>query len=86
MNKRTIAIIVSVCKDCKKIIDAEAEDQISENGFWEEPVVGSKINADIITRVTKITPRNSHLPFYVVELDTTIAPHCEKARHRTKSN
>lgn len=80
MTERTMAIIVSVCKHCGKIVDGYTED-LAENGYWEKPKIGAKVSGDIITKVDEVTFR-SHSAFrgYVIELDTRIKPHCDMAK------
>ena len=83
MTKKTMAIIVSVCKHCHQIIDA-VTDESADNGRWEPPVVGGEVEADIITDVKEVKWRHSPLRGYIIELDTRIVPHCAAAK-RAKS-
>lgn len=79
MTEQTMAIIVSVCKHCHRIIEI-ATDKSSSDGRWEPPIKGAKIEADVITSVKEVKVKNSHLRGYIVELDTRTVPHCESAR------
>ena len=79
MTKKSIAIVVSVCKHCQQIIEI-ANDESSEDGYWDFLKVGGHIGADIITSVKKVSIKNSFLPGYIVELDTRVVPHCEQAK------
>ena len=79
MAKEPMATIISYCVACGQLIESMV-DWSSEDGYWGPPVVGSKIEADVVTKVTRIQPlRNSALPCYQVELDTRLKPHCQAA-------
>jgi hypothetical protein len=82
MPIQTRALIISRCKDCGGFIEA-AFDLSGEDGFWEEPRIGSSINGLPITNVTNIVVKNSLYPGYLVELDTRLAPHCLAAKQRS---
>lgn len=80
MAEKTMAIIVSVCKHCGEVIDGFTED-LAEDGYWEKSKIGAKVSGDIITKVDEVTFRNHpEFPGYVIELDTSIKPHCDAAK------
>jgi hypothetical protein len=79
MTRKTMAIIIAVCKHCQQIMEV-ATDESSEDGRWHPPRVGGQIGADVITSAKTVKASPLPLLGYVVELDTRIVPHCEAAK------
>jgi hypothetical protein len=74
MAKKMMAVVITTCTHCNEIIEVSA-DEISDDGYWQEPMVGGSISGDTIKSVRKyISPRSS-VPVYLVSINT-MKPHC----------
>ena len=84
-NNAPLARIVSICADCREVIDTRIDRAPSDGSLYQPPQVGHPIELHEITDVKQLPhSATDSLDGYEVTLDTRgHDPHCELAKQRT---
>lgn len=74
------AAFVTFCTHCNGLIELEFVHE-PEEAEWTAPKAGDKLGEWVIEWISEPFPvRNGPCPAYAVFVDTSMAPHCDKAR------